>query len=50
MMTGTATVLAVRDIAASVAYYRDALGFAVTFEYGHRPSTRACAATRPRCT
>jgi catechol 2,3-dioxygenase-like lactoylglutathione lyase family enzyme len=34
MMTGTATVLTVRDIAASLAYYRDALGFAVTFEYG----------------
>jgi catechol 2,3-dioxygenase-like lactoylglutathione lyase family enzyme len=34
MMTGTATVLAVRDIAASTAYYRDVLGFAVTFEYG----------------
>jgi catechol 2,3-dioxygenase-like lactoylglutathione lyase family enzyme len=34
MMTGTATVLTVRDIAASLAYYRDALGFAVAFEYG----------------
>ena len=34
MMTGTATVLTVRDIAASLAYYRDALGFSVAFEYG----------------
>src|SRR5262252_8899757 len=41
MMTGTATVLTVRDIAASVAYYRDALGFAVTFEYGE-PTFYAC--------
>jgi catechol 2,3-dioxygenase-like lactoylglutathione lyase family enzyme len=41
MITGTATVLAVNDIAASVAYYRDALGFAVTFEYG-QPTFYAC--------
>jgi uncharacterized glyoxalase superfamily protein PhnB len=41
MMTGTATVLTVRDIAASIAYYRDALGFAVTFEYG-QPTFYAC--------
>jgi uncharacterized glyoxalase superfamily protein PhnB len=41
MMTGTATVLTVRDIGASVAYYRDALGFAVTFEYGE-PTFYAC--------
>ena len=41
MMTGTATVLAVRDIAASLAYYRDALGFAVAFEYGE-PTFYAC--------
>ncbi len=34
MITGTATVLTVRDIAASLAYYRDALGFAVTYQYG----------------
>jgi len=36
MMTGTATVLTVRYIAASLAYYRDALGFAITFEYGEQ--------------
>ena len=41
MMTGTATVLAVRDIAASIAYYRDALGFAVAFEYG-QPTFYVC--------
>ena len=41
MMTGTATVLTVRDIAASIAYYRDTLGFAVTFEYG-QPTFYAC--------
>jgi catechol 2,3-dioxygenase-like lactoylglutathione lyase family enzyme len=41
MMTGTATVLTVRDLAASIAYYRDALGFAVTFEYG-QPTFYAC--------
>jgi uncharacterized glyoxalase superfamily protein PhnB len=41
MMTGSATVLTVRDIAASIAYYRDALGFAVTFQYGE-PTYYAC--------
>ena len=41
MMTGTATVLTVRNIGASIAYYRDALGFAVTFEYG-QPTFYAC--------
>jgi uncharacterized glyoxalase superfamily protein PhnB len=34
MITGAATVLTVRDIAASIGYFRDALGFAVAFEYG----------------
>ena len=34
MLVGAATVLTVGDIAASTAYYRDALGFAVSFEYG----------------
>jgi len=34
MMTGAATVFTVRDIAASVAHYRDVLGFTVTFQYG----------------
>ena len=33
MFVGTATVFTVRDIAASIAYYRDALGFDVGFEY-----------------
>jgi catechol 2,3-dioxygenase-like lactoylglutathione lyase family enzyme len=41
MITGTATVLTVRDIGASLAYYRDALGFAVTFEYG-KPTFYVC--------
>ena len=33
-MVGAATVFTVSDIAASIAHYRDALGFAVTFQYG----------------
>ena len=41
MITGTATVLVVRDLAASLAYYREALGFAVTFEYGE-PTYYVC--------
>jgi len=31
---GSAPVFSVRDIRARLAYYRDALGFDVTFEYG----------------
>ena len=38
MMVGSATVFVVSDIAASLAYYRDVLGFEVTFEYGQPPS------------
>jgi catechol 2,3-dioxygenase-like lactoylglutathione lyase family enzyme len=34
MMVGSATVFVVSDIAASLAYYRDVIGFQVTFEYG----------------
>ncbi|MCP3370040.1 bleomycin resistance protein [Bradyrhizobium cajani] len=34
MLVGSATVFVVSDIVASLAYYRDVLGFAVTFEYG----------------
>jgi catechol 2,3-dioxygenase-like lactoylglutathione lyase family enzyme len=34
MMVGAAPVVAVTDVAKSIAYYRDALGFAVRFEYG----------------
>jgi len=41
MLTGAATVLTVRDIAASVAHYRDVLGFDVTFQYGD-PTFYAC--------
>jgi|SRR5262249_35960012 len=41
MMIGTATILTVRDLAASVAYYRDALGFSITFEYG-QPTYYVC--------
>jgi len=35
MMHGSTTVLTVKDIAASLAYYRDRLGFDVAFEYGN---------------
>ncbi|MBC9878619.1 VOC family protein [Bradyrhizobium sp. INPA01-394B] len=41
MMVGAATVFVVSDIDASLAYYRDALGFQVTFEYGS-PLSYAC--------
>jgi catechol 2,3-dioxygenase-like lactoylglutathione lyase family enzyme len=34
MLVGAATVFVVSDIAKSIAYYRDALGFCVTFQYG----------------
>jgi catechol 2,3-dioxygenase-like lactoylglutathione lyase family enzyme len=37
MLVGAATVFVVSDMAKSVAYYRDALGFDVTFEYGQPP-------------
>ena len=41
MVTGSATVFVVGDLAASLAYYRDALGFDVTFVHGE-PSYYAC--------
>lgn len=41
MMSGSATVMTVADIPASTAYYRDKLGFDVTFEYGN-PSFYVC--------
>ncbi|MBB4381727.1 catechol 2,3-dioxygenase-like lactoylglutathione lyase family enzyme [Bradyrhizobium sp. CIR48] len=41
MLAGSATVFVVSDIAASLAYYRDVLGFEVTFEYGE-PLSYAC--------
>ena len=41
MMVGAATIFTVRDIAASVAHYRDAFGFTVTFQYGE-PTFYAC--------
>ncbi len=41
MMTGAATVLVVTDMAKSMAYYRDVLGFEVTFEYG-QPVNYVC--------
>ncbi len=41
MMVSAATVFSVSDIEKSLAYYRDALGFAVTFEYGE-PTYYAC--------
>ena len=40
-MVGAATVFVVSDMARSIAYYRDELGFAVTFEYG-APVFYAC--------
>jgi uncharacterized glyoxalase superfamily protein PhnB len=41
MLAGAATVFVVSDIARSIAHYRDALGFTVTFEYGN-PIFYAC--------
>src|SRR5262249_3185832 len=41
MLVGAATIFAVRDLAASVAHYRDVLGFTVTFQYG-KPPFYAC--------
>ncbi|PPQ18412.1 VOC family protein [Bradyrhizobium sp. AC87j1] len=41
MMADSATVFVVSDIAASLVYYRDVLGFEVTFEYG-APLSYAC--------
>lgn len=40
-VTGAATVFTVSDVAASLAYYRDVLGFGVAFEYG-APLYYAC--------
>lgn len=40
-MTAAATIFAVRDLAASVACYRDRPGFTVTFEFGD-PARYAC--------
>jgi predicted enzyme related to lactoylglutathione lyase len=41
MLTGAAAVFTVQDLPQSLAHYRDALGFDVTFEYGE-PSYYAC--------
>jgi catechol 2,3-dioxygenase-like lactoylglutathione lyase family enzyme len=41
MLTAAATVFTVKDIAASIAHYRDALGFSVTFQWGE-PAFYAC--------
>ena len=41
MLVGAATIFSVRDLAASVAHYRDVLGFTVTFQYGE-PAFYAC--------
>jgi hypothetical protein len=35
MLTGAATVFTVRDMTKSVEHYCNALGFAVTFQYGN---------------
>jgi catechol 2,3-dioxygenase-like lactoylglutathione lyase family enzyme len=40
-MVGAATVFVVSDITRSIEHYRDALGFAVTFQYGN-PTFYAC--------
>ena len=37
MMKGAATIFTVRDLAASVAHYRNSLGFDVTFQFGEPP-------------
>ncbi len=41
MLVGAATIFTVRDLAASLTYYRDKLGFDVTFQYGE-PIYYAC--------
>ena len=41
MLAGAATVFVVSDIEKSIAHYRDALGFDVTFQYGS-PTFYAC--------
>jgi len=41
MLKGDAVVFAVSDMAASLAYYRDALGFSVEFRWGE-PVSYAC--------
>jgi catechol 2,3-dioxygenase-like lactoylglutathione lyase family enzyme len=41
LLAGAATVLVVTDVAKSTAYYRDALGFTVTFQDGE-PISYAC--------
>ena len=41
MMIGAATVFVVSDIASSIEYYRSALGFKVTFQYGE-PTFYVC--------
>jgi hypothetical protein len=41
MLTGAATQFTVRDMAASLAHYRDVLGFTVSFQYGE-PAFYAC--------
>lgn len=41
MFVGAATVFTVHDIVASLAYYRDKLGFDITFQYGE-PVFYAC--------
>jgi uncharacterized glyoxalase superfamily protein PhnB len=41
MMNGAATIFTVRDVGASLAYYRDLLGFSVTFQYGE-PTYYVC--------
>jgi catechol 2,3-dioxygenase-like lactoylglutathione lyase family enzyme len=46
MMQASITVFTVKDVTASLAYFRDKLGFDVAFEYGPPPTMSACARAR----
>jgi catechol 2,3-dioxygenase-like lactoylglutathione lyase family enzyme len=50
MMVGAATVFVVSNLTKSIEYYRDALGFTVTFQYETQHSMHACAVTKLLCT
>ena len=46
MMHASITIFTVKDVMASLAYFRDKLGFDVAFEYGNPPTMSACARAR----
>ena len=50
MMQASITIFSVKDVVASLAYFRDKLGFEVAFESASRPSMSACARARSACT